>query len=93
MSSRVMNLLREYSPEMEIYSIEEAFLNLSTESFGLYIPADEILVRTKFQWFAVLPSEQILKSNMIVSKYLTTAIVNSSDEYYKKNEMRSVVAL
>jgi hypothetical protein len=73
--------------------MEEAFLNLSTESFGLYIPADEILVRTKFQWFAVLPSEQILKSNMIVSKYLTTAIVNSSDEYYKKNEMRSVVAL
>jgi hypothetical protein len=73
--------------------MEEEFLNLSTESYGLYIPADEILSRTKFQWFAVLPSEQILNSNMIVSKYLMSAIVNSTNEYYKKNEMRSVVAI
>jgi len=28
MSSRVMNLLQEYSPDMEIYSIDEAFLKL-----------------------------------------------------------------
>lgn len=73
--------------------MEEDFLNLSTESYGLYIPADDILNRTKFQWFAVLPSEQILNSNMIVSKYLMTAIVNSTDEYYKKGEVRSVVAI
>jgi hypothetical protein len=73
--------------------MEEDFLNLSTESYGLYIPADDILNRTKFQWFAVMPSEQILKSNMIVSKYLMAAIVNSTNEYYKKNESRSVVAI
>jgi len=28
MSSRVMNILAEFSPEIEIYSIDEAFLNL-----------------------------------------------------------------
>jgi len=73
--------------------MEEAYLNLSTASYGLYIPAEEILNRPKFKWFAVMPSEEILKSNMIVSKYLMAAVVNSSDEYYKKNEIRSVVAL
>lgn len=29
MSNRVMNVLADYTPEMEIYSIDEAFLNLS----------------------------------------------------------------
>ncbi len=41
MSSRVMNLLKEYSPEIEIYSIDEAFLKLrgfdyiDLETYGL----------------------------------------------------------
>ena len=30
MSNRVMNTLREYTPDIEIYSIDEAFLNLHT---------------------------------------------------------------
>lgn len=34
MSSRVMNLLREYTPEVEVYSIDEAFLKF--EGFELY---------------------------------------------------------
>lgn len=37
MSHRVMSILEEYSPEMEIYSIDEAFLKLKNfERFNLY---------------------------------------------------------
>ncbi len=38
MSSRVMNMLSEYSPEIEIYSIDEAFLKLTgfEDHFDLY---------------------------------------------------------
>jgi len=73
--------------------MEEGFLDLKADTMGIYIPADEILVRPKYQWFAVLPSEQILKSNMIISKYLLASIADTTDEYKKSNEIRSVVSI
>jgi hypothetical protein len=73
--------------------MEEGFLDLKADTMGIYIPADEILVRPKYQWFAVLPSEQILKSNMIISKYLLASIADNTDEYKKSNEIRSVVSI
>jgi hypothetical protein len=73
--------------------MEEGYLNLRKDAVGIYIPADEILIRPKYQWFAVLPSEQILHSNMIISKYLMASIVDTTDEYKKSSEIRSVVAI
>ena len=73
--------------------MEDGFLDLKADTVGIYIPADEILVRPKYQWFAVLPSEQILKSNMIISKYLLASIADTTDEYKKSNEIRSVVSI
>jgi hypothetical protein len=40
---------------------------------GLYIPADEILKRTAFQWFARLSAKQALASDTIIGKYLLIA--------------------
>ena len=37
---------------------------------ALYIPGDEILRRTKYQWFARLSKEQVAESDTIVGKYL-----------------------
>jgi hypothetical protein len=73
--------------------MEEGYLKLNRSVIGIYIPADEILIRPKYQWFAVLPSEQILKSNMIISKYLMASIIDTTDEYSKSTEIRSVVAI
>ena len=73
--------------------MEEDFLKISSSSVGVYIPGDEILRRTKFQWFAVLPAEELLKTNMIVTKYLKASIVDSTDEYYRKNQIRSVASI
>jgi hypothetical protein len=73
--------------------IEDGYLNLNKNAAAVYIPADEILIRPKYQWFAVLPSDQILKSNMAISKYLMSAIVDSTDEYKKSNEIRSIVSI
>jgi hypothetical protein len=39
-------------------------------SYGLYIPANEILSRTNFQWFARLSAEQVLESNTIIARQL-----------------------
>lgn len=73
--------------------MEEKFLKISNDSIGIYIPADEILNRTKYQWFAVMPSEDILKTNLIVAKFLMASIVDSTSEYTKKSEIKSVVTL
>jgi len=73
--------------------MEEEFLNVHDSLVGIYIPEDEILNRPKYQWFAVLPSEQILHAKMIISKYLMASIVDSTNEYYKTSEIKSIVAI
>jgi hypothetical protein len=40
---------------------------------GLYIPADEILHRTAYQWFARLSAKQALASDTVIGKYLLIA--------------------
>jgi hypothetical protein len=46
------------------------FINLSNKVQGLYIPADEILRRTAYQWFARLSARQALESDTMIGKYL-----------------------
>lgn len=57
--------------------MEEQALNLCPHSnYGIYIPSNEILRRTKYQWFSVLPAEDLVGTNMIITKYLLTGLTN-----------------
>lgn len=71
--------------------MEEEYLDLNRNAVGIYIPMNEILNRPKYQWFSVLPAQQILNSNMIISKYITASIVDTTDEYKKSTEIKSTV--
>ena len=73
--------------------MEEGYLDLHKNAVGIYIPNDEILKRPKYQWFAVLPAQQVLESRMIVSKYLMASIADTTDEYHKKTQIKSVVEI
>jgi len=73
--------------------MEDAYIKFHPDAFGIYIPGDEILNRHKYQWFAVLSSEQLLQTNMIVSKHLLDALSDNVDMYKKTSETRSVVAI
>ena len=77
--------------------MEEAYLNLNKGAVGIYIPGDEILSRNKYQWFAVLPSEQIISASMIISKYLLASISDSTGDYQpqkrENDQYKSVVAI
>jgi hypothetical protein len=73
--------------------MEERLLDLSKDCVGVYIPADEILNRTKYEWFAVLSAEEILNSRLNIAKYIKASILDSEDEYYKDTKIRSVVAI
>ena len=37
--------------------------------FGIYIPSDQILSRTKYQWFPRMSVNQILQSNLLIASY------------------------
>ena len=73
----------------------DAYLDLSPNSLGIYIPADELLIRTKYQWYTVLPTDDVLRASPIISKYIMASIVDTSDEYHnsKKSEIRSVISI
>lgn len=57
--------------------LEDGFLDLPETVDGIWIPAEEILTRTKYAWFAVLSSEEILTSNTALKNYFAASIVDS----------------
>ena len=73
--------------------LSEDYLSLDKNAYGIYIPEDEILHRNKYQWFAVLSSEEILDSRLAIAKYLKVSIVDNANEYYKDSKIRSVVSI
>ena len=50
--------------------MSDTSIELSRESFGLYIPACELLKRRHFGWFVRMSPIQVLQSNTQVAKYL-----------------------
>jgi len=73
--------------------MEEDYLDLAIHTYGIYIPADEILKRIKYKWFAMVPSEEVFNTNAIVAKYLKASIIDSSNEFTKPKETRSVISI
>lgn len=50
--------------------IQNTYLHLAGNVVGLYIPADEIINRTAYNWFARLSAKQVLQSETTIGKYL-----------------------
>jgi hypothetical protein len=71
--------------------MEAAPLKLDPTAYGIYIPEEDVLTRNKYQWFAVMPAEQLLGTDMIVVKYLNEALeytTPSSKVIYEDVAMR-----
>ena len=74
----------------------DGFLDVdNSQLYGVYLPADDILIRHKYAWFAVLPTHQVINTHTIAAKYLKLSIIDSADMYKKKknSSQTSVVAL
>ena len=49
----------------------ESHIDYDTKKLcAIYIPADEVLRRTKYEWFARMSVEQVLVSGSMIAKYL-----------------------
>jgi len=59
--------------------MEEQPLDLATNSLGLYIPSDELLKRTKYQWFVALSEDDVLHANCILSSMLLDTLSHSKE--------------
>jgi hypothetical protein len=54
------------------------YLDLYQGTYGVLIPADEILNRVKFEWFARLSPKQVLQSDTIIGNYILLSQTNES---------------
>jgi hypothetical protein len=70
--------------------LEEEYLELSPNCIGIAIPGEDILLRNKFQWFAVMDTRTILESNFILSKYARVAIMSGNKEHIPEKACRAI---
>jgi DNA polymerase V len=96
MSSRVMSILADYSPDMEIYSIDEAFLELSGfERFNIQEYGEQMQKKVT-KWtgipisIGIAPTKSLSKlANRIAKKYPT----HTNSVYIIDNEDKRIKAL
>ena len=50
--------------------LQNSFVKFNSEMVGLYLPNDEILLRTKYGWFSRMSKKQVMESNTIAGKYM-----------------------
>lgn len=65
----------------------ENYLDLAKDAFGIYIPEDEILKRTKYQWFSVMSQQEILDSRLVIAKYFVSSALSAS---YTDNSVEGI---
>jgi len=46
------------------------YIDIYSNTYGIYIPANEVLKRTHYEWFARMSPKQVLESPIIIAKYL-----------------------
>jgi hypothetical protein len=68
--------------------LEDNYLDLNENIYGIYIPEDEILIRPKYQWFAVLSTEQLLETNSFLTKHIKSSMLDALTIYHDKTDKR-----
>ena len=70
------------------------YVNIDLDkSYGIWVPANEILRRTSFEWFARLSEEQVLNSNVILGKYILKSIAPKNSPVSQDTEPSDYVSL
>lgn len=72
---RSMGIKDENSNEITIENLfENQNINLSLKCNAIVIPKEDLIKRTKYNWFVQLNVQQILSSHFALAKYLQTAV-------------------
>ncbi len=66
-------------PVLLEHLMEDGYLHLSPMCCAIYIPEDELLTRTKYQWFAAMPVEEVMRTNVAIVKYIKASLSDLMD--------------
>jgi hypothetical protein len=72
--------------------LEDDYLKLSPHCVGIAIPDEDVLARTKYQWFAAMDTRSILEGESILAKYAKAAILSGNKEYLPER-VRTAIAI
>jgi hypothetical protein len=53
------------------------YLNIYTQTYGIYIPAYELLQRHHYNWFCRLSEKQVVESDTIIGNYILVTLSES----------------
>ena len=70
--------------------LEDDYLKLSPYCVGIAIPDEEVLARTKYQWFAAMDTRSILEGESILAKYAKAAILSGNKEHLPDNVKNAI---
>jgi len=56
------------------------YLSLYDRTYGIVIPANELLSRTKYEWFTRMSTKQVLESDTIIGNYLLVSIAPKKEQ-------------
>ena len=73
--------------------LEDNYIDLNKNMYGIYIPENELLLRPKYSWFCVLNTQQILESNVFIAKHIKASMVDSECMYSKTGEITSPISI
>lgn len=59
--------------------LNDDYLNLYNNMYGIWVPSRMILKRNRYEWFARLSAQQALEANTILSKYMLLALSPDSE--------------
>ena len=71
--------------------MEEAYLDIDKYVYGIHIPSQEVLKRTKYNWFAVMSEKEIMDSRLALAKYFKISDLDSSTA--KHDTTQTVVSI
>ena len=54
--------------------LNQNYIRFYENSYGIWIPADQILKRNNYEWFARLSQKQIFESDTILAKYIILTV-------------------
>lgn len=72
---------------------EEDYINIDENAYGVYIPADDVLIRSKFLWFAYIKEIDIVDKRNYICRYITACLADLNNTNMALIQNKNVMAI
>jgi hypothetical protein len=89
-NSRLVGVKTKDLKPILIELFEEDYINIDENAYGVFIPADDILIRSKFMWFAYIKETDIVDKRNYICRYISACLAdldNTGSTINHKNVM------